>query len=125
MPIRIRKILQGTLGDNLLMPFKNRPGARKNDSIDDDDFRVKAEDSGNSIDPFDVDWVDPTIAGLESSDDIRDWWFQLVEAMGIDDFMVRRVLRSRLDIGDQQRAGGCDCTIEARDSKASKGGGSG
>ena len=93
------QILQGSLGENILMPFKIKP---VEDKAEHETFRSKAEQSGNSADPFDTDWVDPTIAGLQSSDDIRDWWFQLVEAMGIDDFMVRRALRSRLDVNGQQ-----------------------
>ena len=104
-------ILQGTLGENLLMPFKNKP-------VDDmagdsgDSFQSKAEQSGNSIDPFHTQWIDPTIAGLQSSDEIKDWWFQLVEAMGIDDFMVRRALRSRLDIEGQREL--ADAIVQLR-----------
>ncbi len=91
-------IMQGTLGENILLPFKNKPINRDDDlDLDDvDSFRFKAEQSGNSVDAFDTDWVDPTVAGMQSSDEIRDWWFQLVQAMGSDDFMVRRALRSRI-----------------------------
>ena len=95
-------ILEGTLGDNLLLPFKNKPNEDADVLPGTDRFQADAEKSGNSIDPFNVDWVDPTVAGLQSSDDIREWWFQLVQAMGIDDFMVRRALRSRLDPTAQQ-----------------------
>ena len=102
------QILQGTLGDNLFMPFKNQP---VEGSVS-DCFLEKAERSGNSVDPFDADWVDPSIAGLQSSEDIRDWWFHLVEAMGIDDFMVRRALRSRLDSGDQREL--ADAIVQLR-----------
>ena len=94
-------ILQGTLGDNVLMPFKNQPKKGVVADSGANSFYLKAEQSGNSLDPFDADWIDPTIAGLKTSEDIRDWWFQLVEAMGMDDFMVRRALRSRLDIVKQ------------------------
>ncbi len=94
-------ILQGTLGENLLMPFKTRPGEDKHS--DADEFRLKAEQSGNSIDSFNSDWVDPAVAGFGSSEEIRDWWFELVEAMGIDDFMVRRALESRLMPGQHQK----------------------
>ena len=98
-------ILQGTLGDNLLVPFKNKPLAGADVLTDSLSFREKAEQSGNSIDPFDTDWIDPKVAGLQSSDEIRQWWFQLVQAMGVDDFMVRRTLRSRLELdGPQQLA---------------------
>ncbi|MBX2880815.1 MAG: hypothetical protein KTR32_12815, partial [Granulosicoccus sp.] len=96
-------ILQGTLGENLLLPFKSRPIGSDNSQPDVDNFRVKAAESGNSTDPFDVDWIDPAVAGFESSDEIRDWWFQLVEAMGIDDFMVRRALRSRIDAAKHKK----------------------
>ena len=96
-------ILQGTLGENILLPFKNKPIAAEEDYSDIESFRVKAEQSGNSVDPFESDWVDPTVAGLQSSDEIREWWFQLVQAMGIDDFMVRRALRSRLEPGGHQK----------------------
>ena len=95
-------ILQGTLGENILLPFKNKPIMDMNVSSGGKNFQAEAERSGNSIDPFDTDWIDPKVAGLQSSDDIRQWWFQLVEAMGMDDFMVRRALRSRLEIGGHQ-----------------------
>lgn len=97
-------ILRGTLGENLLMPFKNKPIELEVTEADPDvsSFQTKAEQSGNSVDPFNASWVDPTIAGLSTSEDIRDWWFQLVQAMGIDDFMVRRALRSTLEQGRQK-----------------------
>ena len=96
-------ILQGTLGENILLPLKNKPLEDQEVETDINSFQVKAEQSGNSIDPFDTDWVDPTVAGLKTSDDIREWWFQLVQAMGIDDFMVRRALRSRLEYKGHQK----------------------
>jgi hypothetical protein len=96
-------ILQGTLGENILLPFKNKPIEDANVISEVDSFRTNAELSGNSIDAFDTDWIDPSVAGLQSSEDIRDWWFELVQAMGSDDFMVRRALRSRLEPGGHQK----------------------
>jgi len=89
-------ILQGTLGENIMMPFKNKPVEEESIQADVDLFRLKAEQSGNSTDAFDTDWLDPTVAGFHTSDEIRDWWFELVQAMGTDDFMVRRALHTRL-----------------------------
>ncbi len=89
-------IFDGTLGENLLMPFKHLPTFNSDANTMLRDWQAEASRSGNSTDPLSVDWVDPTIAGFETSDDIREWWFQLVEAMGTDDFMVRRALRSVL-----------------------------
>ncbi len=97
------QILEGTLGENLLLPFKNKPiGEIDRDDQGYNEFQEKAEQSGNSIDPFDSNWVDPTVAGLTSSDEIREWWFKLVQAMGIDDFMVRRALRSLIVVSEHQ-----------------------
>lgn len=95
-------ILRGTLGENLLIPFKTEPILSADVPPEIDHFRTEAERAGNSTDPFDIDWIDPKVAGLQSAEEIREWWFQLVEAMGTDDFMVRRALRSRLEPGGQQ-----------------------
>ena len=96
-------ILQGTLGENLLMPFKNKPIVDRGVEVGGKHFQAEAERAGNSTDQFDTDWVNPQVAGLQSADDIREWWFQLVEAMGIDDFMVRRALRSHLNVDGHQQ----------------------
>ncbi|MBX2839734.1 MAG: cyclic nucleotide-binding domain-containing protein, partial [Gammaproteobacteria bacterium] len=111
-------ILQGTLGENLLMPFKNKPIEEMPDGENLAQFHTNAMKSGNSTDPFDVDWVDPAVAGLQTSDEIRDWWFQLVEAMGIDDFMVRRALRSSLESAGHQKL--ADAIVRLRPEIASR-----
>ena len=94
-------LLEGTLGENLLLPFKSEPVALEADTelqAHIELFQDKAANSGNSTDAYDAEWVDPSLAGLQELDAIREWWFQLVEAMGIDDFMVRRALDARLKI---------------------------
>ncbi len=95
-------IFRGTLGENLFLPFKSEPVLGMDVSKEVLRWQEEAERSGNSLDPFDIEWVDPKLGGFVKKDDIRDWWFQLVEAMGIDDFMVRRALRSRLEYGSQK-----------------------
>jgi putative ABC transport system ATP-binding protein len=95
-------IFQGTLGDNLLMPFNHEPVLGTDVSTDVKGWQEEAARSGNSVDPFEVDWAAPKLANFQSCDDIKEWWFQLVEAMGIDDFMVRRGLRSRLEPDTQK-----------------------
>jgi putative ABC transport system ATP-binding protein len=90
-------LFDGTLGDNLLMPLKMKPQGPANDRVGSDRRATEAQKSGNSPDTADANWLDPGVAGLDRAEDIRDWWFKLVEAMGIDDFMVRRTLRSRID----------------------------
>jgi len=96
-------IVEGTLGENLLLPFKNKPVADEDAQLTPSRFQADAEKSGNSIDPLNAEWIDPAVAGLSSSEDIREWWFQLVQAAGSDDFMVRRAIRSRLELAGHQK----------------------
>jgi putative ABC transport system ATP-binding protein len=90
-------LFDGTLGDNLLMPLKIKPQTVNWDPKHKDRKANEALRSGNSVDVLDANWVDPDLAGLATGEDIRDWWFRLVEAMGIDEMMFRRTLRSRFD----------------------------
>ncbi|MEX0309510.1 MAG: cyclic nucleotide-binding domain-containing protein, partial [Tateyamaria sp.] len=90
-------LFDGTLGTNLLMPLMARPNTVPWDKGRKDRFTTEALRSGNSLDRLDADWVDPGLAGLGTEDEIRAWWFELVEAMGIDEFMFRRMLNSRMD----------------------------
>ena len=90
-------LFDGTLGDNLLMPLRIKPQTVKWDPGERDNRAREARRSGNSTDMLDANWVDPGLAGLTDGEDIRDWWFQLVEAMGIDEQYFRRTLRSRFD----------------------------
>ncbi len=95
-------IFQGTLGENLFMPFNYEPVLGADIPADMTGWQLESARAGNSIDPFESDWIAPKIAGFKTCDEIKDWWFQLVEAMGTDDMMVRRGLRSRLDPDTQQ-----------------------
>ena len=94
-------IFQGSLGENLMMPFKREPLINGSLPQDLELWRNESERAGNSVDPFTLDWLDPKIAGFQSQEEIYEWWFQLITAMGIDDFMVRRALRSRLNLESQ------------------------
>ncbi|WP_299700820.1 ABC transporter transmembrane domain-containing protein [uncultured Tateyamaria sp.] len=90
-------LFDGTLGSNLLMPLMTRPNSVPWDQGRKDRYTNEAMRSGNSADRVDVDWVDPGLAGLGTEDEVRAWWFELVEAMGIDEFMFRRMLVSHID----------------------------
>ncbi|MEX0317864.1 MAG: ABC transporter transmembrane domain-containing protein [Ruegeria sp.] len=90
-------LFDGTLGDNLLMPLRTGPRKEGDGLRRPSRKQIEAVRAGNSADVLDADWIDPGLAGLSDGDQIRDWWFQLVEAMGIDEFMFRRTLRSRFD----------------------------
>jgi putative ABC transport system ATP-binding protein len=90
-------MFDGTLGDNLMLPLKHDPHIPADAMADYKTWVKNAKLSGNSQDPLDVDWIEPSKFGFENEEDIRDWWFQLVEAMGIDEFMVRRAISTRMN----------------------------
>ncbi len=90
-------LFDGTLGDNLLMPLMIRPLPGPWQSAPESRRLIEAERAGNSPDPQDAEWIDPGLAGLSDYGEVREWWFKLVEAMGMDDFMFHRTLRSRFD----------------------------
>ncbi|MEO0669768.1 MAG: ABC transporter transmembrane domain-containing protein [Pseudomonadota bacterium] len=91
-------LFDGTLGSNLMMPLMTSPKTVPWHKGGRDRFGNEAARSGNSADRVDVNWVDPALAGLGTEDEVRKWWFELVQAMGIDEFMFRRMLNSRIDI---------------------------
>jgi len=95
-------LFHGTLGENLFMPFMIKPVFANGISEEITLWQEEAAKTGNSTDPFNTDWIVPEIANFKSMDDIREWWFTLVEAMGNDDFMVRSVLNSRLKPESEQ-----------------------
>ena len=90
-------LFDGTLGSNLMMPLMTSPKTVLWDPEHKDRFTIEAARSGNSADSLQADWVDPALAQLNDSDDIRSWWFELVQAMGLDEFMFQRMLTSRID----------------------------
>ena len=90
-------LFDGTLGDNLMMPLRSSPKTVLWDPDKKDRRALEAKRSGNSLDSIEADWVDPGLAGLNSVEEIREWWFELIEAMGIGNFMFRRMLASRMD----------------------------
>lgn len=90
-------LFNGTLGDNLLMPLRIKPQEVLWDPKGRNRAAREAQRAGNSPDPLNAEWVDPDLAGLADGEDIRDWWFKLVEAMGMDEAMFRRSLRTRFE----------------------------
>ncbi|WP_209597259.1 ABC transporter transmembrane domain-containing protein [Ruegeria sp. HKCCSP351] len=90
-------LFDGTLGDNLMMPLRTHP-QHEADAIRTPSRRqIESVRAGNPPDSLEDEWIDPGLAGLDDIEGIRDWWFQLVEAMGIDEFMFRRTLRTQFD----------------------------
>ncbi|AXI44849.1 ABC transporter permease [Sulfitobacter sp. SK012] len=93
-------LFKGTIGDNLLMPLRTSPKTVLWDPKQLDREGIEARRAGNSLDSLDAEWLDPELAGLRSQDDVDHWWFELAQAMGIDELMFRSMLHSRMEQED-------------------------
>lgn len=92
-------LFKGSFGDNVMMPLRTRPkgeGARP-------EFYGESLRAGNSADAFDAPWIDPTLAGCDTEDELRQWWLRLIEGMGSGTALFRRGLEQRFD-ADQHPA---------------------
>ena len=90
-------LFDGSLGSNLLMPLMTSPRTVLWDPGHKDKKAIESQRAGNSTDSLIADWVDPGLAGLNDAEDIRAWWFRLINAIGIEDQMVRRMLGTSID----------------------------
>ncbi|MEX0328376.1 MAG: ABC transporter transmembrane domain-containing protein [Ruegeria sp.] len=79
-------MFQGSLGDNVMMPMRYKPVSKPSET---EEF-AETQRAGNSSDPFQADWLDPSLAGLESKDDLREWWLKLIDGMGSGTALYQR-----------------------------------
>jgi len=79
-------MFQGTIGDNVMMPLRQRP---LTPPPDDPDFQETLR-AGNSPDPLDAEWLDPSLAGFGTTQDLREWWLKLIEGMGSGPTLFQR-----------------------------------
>lgn len=86
-------LFQGSFGDNVMMPMRPRPTGVAGDS---EQFE-QALRAGNSPDPHDARWLDPSLAGFSNEAELRDWWLKLVEGIGSDTALFRRGMEQRFD----------------------------
>ncbi len=71
-------MFQGSLGDNVMMPMRFKPLA----ALENDPDFAETLRAGNSNDPFKTEWLDPSLAGFDNAENLRDWWLQLIDGMG-------------------------------------------
>ena len=86
-------LFQGTFLENVLMPLKFQPLSQEGK----DAAILDAERAGNSGDPLDADWLDPSLAGLQDDAALRAWMLQLVGALGSAQMFFHRGLDMRAD----------------------------
>ncbi len=88
-------LFRGSFGENAMMPVRNSPHLKQEDG--ENAALAEALASGNSVDPFDAEWLDPKRAGAENETDLRAWWLALIEAIGSDGPMFRKSLDQVID----------------------------
>jgi len=86
-------LFQGSFGDNVMMPMRPRPNGAARD-VEQLENALKA---GNSPDPHDAPWLDPSLAGFSTEAELRDWWLKLVEGIGSETALFRRGMEQRFD----------------------------
>ncbi|MDK3017190.1 ABC transporter transmembrane domain-containing protein [Pseudodonghicola sp. IC7] len=86
-------MFQGSFGDNVLMPVRQRPHGEGQDAP----HAAEALRAGNSPDPFDANWLDPGLAGCDSPEALRAWWLELLRGMGAAEAMFQRGLDQKFD----------------------------
>lgn len=94
-------VFEGTFGGNMMMSLRHAPleaaevpEARRSKEAYRD---VESRRSGNSLDSYNARWVNPEIAGVENEEALRDWWVQLMDALGSGNAMFRRGLDQKFD----------------------------
>jgi ABC-type multidrug transport system fused ATPase/permease subunit len=90
-------LFQGSIGDNLLMPLRTSPKTVLWDPDKRDRAGIEAKRSGNSLDSTRADWLDPELAGLNTTDDVYRFWSEITEAVGTADAIFERMLNARMD----------------------------
>jgi ABC-type multidrug transport system fused ATPase/permease subunit len=90
-------LFHGSIGDNLMMSLRTSPKTVLWDPDRRDLVGIEARRSGNSLDSLRADWLDPALAGLDSKEDVRDWWFELSRVLNTDEGIMRGMLGGRMD----------------------------
>jgi putative ABC transport system ATP-binding protein len=87
-------LFQGRVKDNLMMSLRTSPQSEP-------DHRsravIEARRSGNSPDPLDVEWLDPSLAELKTSEEVYEFWYSILQALGSADFIFRGRLKALMD----------------------------
>ena len=95
-------LFHGTIGDNLLMSLRTSPKTVLWDPSHKDRTGIEAQRSGNSPDSLRAEWVDPALAGLDTMEDVYDWWFQLSQVLNTDEAIIRGMLGTKIVVSEHE-----------------------
>ena len=86
-------LFKGTFGDNVMMSMLRRPQGESSEPA----FFAESLRAGNSPDAFNTNWVDPSIAGFKSVEQLRSRWVELVDGLGSGEALFRRGLEQSFE----------------------------
>ncbi|MEM6906975.1 MAG: ABC transporter ATP-binding protein, partial [Pseudomonadota bacterium] len=89
-------LFSGTIGENITMPLTACPG----EGAPDDPETAEAIRAGNSRSAPDAGWLKPSLAGVADQEELRDWWFEITQAMGTSSYLFSRGLDARFDAAE-------------------------
>lgn len=93
-------VLQGTFGENIMAPLKNKPSVMTYDEFSEKRRQVVTTESkraGNSTDPLDADWIHLPTGDHEVQADVREWWLDLTEAIDTNELLFKKALEQKFD----------------------------
>ena len=90
-------IFNGSIAHNGLYGFKHAAIGQPNGDEDDLMDREEAKASGNSVDDPSADWINPKALGMESSEELTQWWMKIIRRLGIEDLLFTRTLNMTID----------------------------
>ena len=88
-------LFKGTFGENVMMPMRRRPQGDSELPA----FFLESQRAGNSPDAFNTSWIEPSIAGYASEEQLRDRWVELIDGLGSGEALFRRGLEQSFDVG--------------------------
>ena len=86
-------MFKGSYGQNVLMPLRIAPIAPGEEN----DFSRETMRAGNGDDMLKSRWLDPDIAGVESREALRAWWYTLIDGSGSTEALTRRTMDQHYD----------------------------
>lgn len=95
-------VFRGTIGENVMMPLRNNPdqGADKSLTIGIQDVQQEeALRAGNSPDALTSKWIDGSLAGFDTDNELREFWLKLVESMDAENTLFHRGLDQKFEQG--------------------------
>jgi len=89
-------VFSGTIGENVMMPLRNNPDQSPIAGTQAEQ-QAEAIRAGNSPDLLETDWIDVSLAGFETDNELRRFRLKLVEGMDVENKLLYRSLEQKFE----------------------------